>query len=182
MSKYFNSKSTNEELRVTIKSRLLCYESSEKLYKCLDCGAALTDNLEYLNSRSLVELYEPNDKRDWVFAYCELLAKYPDIETKKQLSLHNQLIKEPPQDLDSLPELQAFRELYREEEKHRKDKEIAYKAEKGNTNEDDGLINTWGGNSASDKNFRSEKQFMFEDLFLGAVAKITGRYKHIQQQ
>ena len=88
MKANFNRKNVqDEEICVTIKSRLLCYESSEKLYKCRDCGAVLTDSMEYLNSGSLVELYEPNDKRDWIFAYCELLAKYPTIEAKKNQNL-----------------------------------------------------------------------------------------------
>jgi len=87
MKNHFKPNSPTDELRVTIKSRLLCYESSEKLYKCRDCGSVLTDSLEFLNSGSLIELYAPNDKRDWMFAYCELLTEYPEIENKKQISL-----------------------------------------------------------------------------------------------
>jgi hypothetical protein len=94
MKANFNKKNVpDDEICVTIKSRLLCYENSEKLYKCRDCGAVLTDSMEYLNSGSLVELYEPNDKRDWIFAYCELLAKYPTIETMKNLDLEFYFIK-----------------------------------------------------------------------------------------
>jgi hypothetical protein len=114
MKLHFKPNSPDDELAVNIKSRLLCYESSEKLFKCKDCGAVLTGTLEYLNSNSIIEVYEPNDKRDWVFAYCELLAKYPLIETKKPQTLEHQFLEELPTHLGSLEELQIFRDLYEE--------------------------------------------------------------------
>ena len=61
----------------------------------------------------MVTLYEPNEKREISFAYCELLeksAKYHPIDRNKEL--YNQFILEDPIHAESLEELQNFRDLF----------------------------------------------------------------------
>jgi hypothetical protein len=93
------SKFSNEEddsiIRLTIKSRILCHEVSDKFNKCKNCQAVLTDSIDWEQSTDLVEYYEPNQKRELVFAYCELLRSHVELKPEKG-SLHDQLIEQRP--------------------------------------------------------------------------------------
>lgn len=74
-----------ETLRIKIKSRFLCYDQADQVYQCTRCRAVLTDSIDFIDSKPLVELYEPIERKDLGSAYYDLLVVFPKLNDKKEL-------------------------------------------------------------------------------------------------